>query len=118
VVLLAGTFSVGPAAAEVEKLQARCIERSGRHADTATGEITNGGTPIRTGPYKDCRVIWRTTVAEQRAYYHCYAFNDVGNDWTYLTTGGYTGWVFSGNLYGGGSWVPCDTKVTGPAPQG
>ncbi|MEQ4304543.1 hypothetical protein ABNF97_24730 [Plantactinospora sp. B6F1] len=118
VLLLATAAFSAPAAADVTDAQARCVERSGRHADNTIGEITDGGTPIRTGPYSDCRVIWRTTSAEQRAQYHCYAFNDVENDWTYLTVGAYTGWVYSGNLYGGGSYVPCDTRITGPAPRG
>jgi hypothetical protein len=95
---------VGWTAAGAGTADAACQTRSWVDVSSASGHgDKSGGTPIRSGPSADCRVV-REVGSSSLLYYHCWSFSSAGNLWTHVRIKGtqVSGWVYNPNLDDGG----------------
>lgn len=70
--------------------------------DGGSGYVKENGV-IRTGPHNYCD--WTIVGTDRKLFWHCWTKNEAGNKWTHVRVSGTNanGWVWDGNLTGGGS---------------
>ncbi|WP_052851063.1 SH3 domain-containing protein [Streptomyces avicenniae] len=98
------------AATAGESAAAACPQPKHSNKDAYSSEIiaSLGSAPLRAGPSSDCPTVVRV-YSGTRFQFHCFVYNSSGNSWTFVRLDGTQiyGWMYDGNIGGGGSTKRC-----------